>query len=142
MGLATSFLSGSKEEWSLVRRHPSEKIFGAQVAGNKPHNLVPTAEVIRNELGSSGVDFVDLNCGCPIDLVFKQGSGSACKFSSISRHLLSETVLCSVGLDRKIRKDPDWNEQGLGRHPIDGQATYGCQGWKEHRAQTYASAGN
>ncbi|KAF9039046.1 zinc finger dihydrouridine synthase [Panaeolus papilionaceus] len=77
MGLATSFLSGSKEEWSLVRRHPSEKTFGVQVAGNKPHNLVPTAEVLAKELGSNGVDFVDVNCGCPIDLVFKTGSGSA-----------------------------------------------------------------
>ncbi|PPQ71388.1 hypothetical protein CVT24_012219 [Panaeolus cyanescens] len=77
MGLATSFLSGSKEEWSLVRRHPSEKIFGVQVAGNKPHNLVPTAEVLAKELGPNGIDFVDVNCGCPIDLVFKSGSGSA-----------------------------------------------------------------
>ncbi|EAU84036.1 zinc finger dihydrouridine synthase [Coprinopsis cinerea okayama7 len=76
MGLATSFLAGSKEEWSLVRRHPSEKIFGIQVAGNKPHTLVPTAEVIAKEF-PTGVDFVDLNCGCPIDLVFKAGSGSA-----------------------------------------------------------------
>ncbi|KAF9553435.1 FMN-linked oxidoreductase [Agrocybe pediades] len=76
MGLAGSFLAGSKEEWSLVRRHPSEKIFGVQVAGNKPGNLVPTAEVIAKELGSN-VDFVDVNCGCPIDLVFKTGSGSA-----------------------------------------------------------------
>ncbi|KAF9453346.1 FMN-linked oxidoreductase [Macrolepiota fuliginosa MF-IS2] len=76
MGLANSFLAGSKEEWSLVRRHPSEKIFGVQVAGNKPANLVPTAEVIAKEL-VGGVDFVDVNCGCPIDLVFKQGSGSA-----------------------------------------------------------------
>lgn len=79
MGLATSFLSGSKEEWSLVRRHPSESIFGVQVAGNKPNTLVPTAEVIAKEIGSN-VDFVDLNCGCPIDLVFKSGSGSACMF--------------------------------------------------------------
>jgi tRNA-dihydrouridine synthase 3 len=77
VGLATSFLAGSKEEWSLVRRHPSESIFGIQVAGNKPANLVPTAEVIAKECGSN-VDFVDLNCGCPIDLVFKTGSGSAC----------------------------------------------------------------
>ncbi|KAG6849880.1 tRNA-dihydrouridine synthase 3 [Arthromyces matolae] len=76
MGLATSFLAGSKEEWSLVRRHPSEKIFGVQVAGNKPGTLVPTAEVIAKELGSN-VDFVDVNCGCPIDLVFRTGSGSA-----------------------------------------------------------------
>jgi len=76
VGLATSFLAGSKEEWSLVRRHPSESIFGIQVAGNKPANLVPTAEVIAKECGSN-IGFVDLNCGCPIDLVFKTGSGSA-----------------------------------------------------------------
>ncbi|KIK61755.1 hypothetical protein GYMLUDRAFT_42796 [Collybiopsis luxurians FD-317 M1] len=78
MGLATSFLSGSKEEWSLVRRHPSERTFGVQIAGSKPHTLVPTAEVLARECGSQGgIDFVDINCGCPIDLVFKTGSGSA-----------------------------------------------------------------
>ncbi|KAH8083352.1 zinc finger dihydrouridine synthase [Cristinia sonorae] len=76
MGLANSFLQGSKEEWSLVRRHPSEKIFGVQVAGSKPSLLVPTAEILAKELGNN-LDFVDINCGCPIDLVFKTGSGSA-----------------------------------------------------------------
>jgi tRNA-dihydrouridine synthase 3 len=78
VGLATSFLAGSKEEWSLIRRHPSEAIFGVQLAGNKPANLVPTAEIIAKEYAGN-IDFVDLNCGCPIDLVFKGGSGSACK---------------------------------------------------------------
>ncbi|KAJ7724789.1 hypothetical protein B0H16DRAFT_1333288, partial [Mycena metata] len=72
MGLANSFLGGSKEEWSLVRRHPSEKTFGVQLAGSR----VPTAEVLAKECGDT-IDFVDLNCGCPIDLVFKTGSGSA-----------------------------------------------------------------
>ncbi|KAI9464008.1 zinc finger dihydrouridine synthase [Lactarius psammicola] len=76
MGLATSFLSGSKEEWSLVRRHPSETMFGVQVAGNKPTTLAPMAEVLAKEF-NGGIDFVDLNCGCPIDLVFRTGSGSA-----------------------------------------------------------------
>ena len=76
MGLAPSFLAGSREEWSLVRRHPSEAMFGVQVAGNKPNVLVPTAEVLAKEFPNT-IDFVDLNCGCPIDLVFKTGSGSA-----------------------------------------------------------------
>ncbi|KAJ7078161.1 zinc finger dihydrouridine synthase [Mycena belliarum] len=76
MGLATSFLSGSKEEWSLVRRHPSERTFGVQLAGSKVASVVAAAEALAGELGD-GVDFVDLNCGCPIDLVFKTGSGSA-----------------------------------------------------------------
>ncbi|OCH87158.1 zinc finger dihydrouridine synthase [Obba rivulosa] len=75
MGLALSFLQGSKEEWSLVRRHPSESIFGVQIAGSKPQLLVPAAEVLARE--GANIDFVDLNCGCPIDLVYRQGSGSA-----------------------------------------------------------------
>ncbi|KAF7800240.1 hypothetical protein EIP86_011487 [Pleurotus ostreatoroseus] len=76
MGLANSFLQGSKEEWSLVRRHPSEKIFGMQIAGSKPQLLVPAAEII-GKVCANNLDFVDINCGCPIDLVYKQGSGSA-----------------------------------------------------------------
>ncbi|KAJ7210923.1 zinc finger dihydrouridine synthase [Mycena pura] len=76
MGLANSFLSGAKEEWSLVRRHPSEKTFGVQLAGSKIATVVAAAEVIGSECAGT-LDFVDLNCGCPIDLVFKTGSGSA-----------------------------------------------------------------
>ncbi|PSR72129.1 hypothetical protein PHLCEN_2v11977 [Hermanssonia centrifuga] len=76
MGLANSFLQGSKEEWSLVRRHPSESIFGVQVAGSKPQLLVPAAETIA-KVCAGNLDFVDINCGCPIDLVYKTGSGSA-----------------------------------------------------------------
>ncbi|KZV79694.1 zinc finger dihydrouridine synthase [Exidia glandulosa HHB12029] len=76
MGLATSFLQGSREEWSLVRRHPSERTFGVQLCGNKPTSLVTAAEAIARECGPN-IDFVDVNCGCPIDLVFQTGAGSA-----------------------------------------------------------------
>jgi tRNA-dihydrouridine synthase 3 len=65
VGLANSFLSGSREEWSLVRRHPSEKIFGVQLAGSKIPSLVSTAEILAKECAGT-IDFVDLNCGCPV----------------------------------------------------------------------------
>ena len=82
MALANSLLQGSREEWSFVRRHPSERIFGVQVAGGKTAQLARCAEVLAKEIGSGehpGIDFVDINCGCPIDLVFQTGAGAARK---------------------------------------------------------------
>ncbi|WFD27090.1 tRNA-dihydrouridine(47) synthase [NAD(P)(+)] [Malassezia nana] len=76
MGMAESFTSGHVSEWSLVRRWEGERIFGTQLCGAKPEFLVPAAEVLAREVGS-GLDFVDVNCGCPIDLVYNKGAGSA-----------------------------------------------------------------
>ncbi|PWN34484.1 FMN-linked oxidoreductase [Meira miltonrushii] len=76
MGLADSYLQGSKSEWSLVRRWEGEKCFGTQLCGSKPDLLVPAAEVLAKEF-PTGLDFIDINCGCPIDLVYNKGAGSA-----------------------------------------------------------------
>jgi len=76
MGLAESFVGSSASEWSLVRRWEGERTFGTQVCGAKPDFLVPAAEVLAREVGA-GLDFVDVNCGCPIDLVYNKGAGSA-----------------------------------------------------------------
>lgn len=75
MGLAQEFMIGNKNEWSLVRRHPSEKTFGVQLCGNKPQTLVAATEILRNQCPD--LDFIDVNLGCPIDLVVKKGAGSA-----------------------------------------------------------------
>lgn len=78
MALAQPLITGQSEEWALVRRHQSEKMFGVQLAGGFANRMVPAADLIAQQLGPSGVDFVDVNMGCPIDLLFKQGAGSAC----------------------------------------------------------------
>ncbi len=51
-----------------ARMHP----VGAQLCGSKPHLAGPSAKIIE-ELG---FPIVDLNCGCPVDKVTKDGSGS------------------------------------------------------------------
>jgi tRNA-dihydrouridine synthase 3 len=121
VGLATSFLTASASEFSLVRRHPSESIFGIQLAGNKPSTLVATAEVLGREFGDAGgIDFVDVNCGCPIDLVFKSGSGSACKSSDMRSPGTVINLVGPVVLDApaKLGKIVTGMSRTLGEIPV------------------------
>ncbi|KAB5588323.1 TRNA-dihydrouridine synthase 3 [Ceratobasidium theobromae] len=107
-----SILQGSNSEWSLVRRHPSEKVFGVQIAGSKVPQLVRAAEVLANEFGprsrreQTQIDFVDVNCGCPIDLVFRTGAGSALleNHNKLGRILIGMSrALGEVPLTIKVR---------------------------------------
>ncbi len=52
---------------------PSMHPIGGQICGSKPGIAGQAAKIIE----SLGFDVVDLNCGCPVDKVTKDGSGSA-----------------------------------------------------------------
>ncbi|KAK5945143.1 tRNA-dihydrouridine synthase 3 [Knufia obscura] len=56
--------------------HTTDTRFGAQISANKPWLAIKTAEVLSTLL-PQGLRVIDMNCGCPIDLVFKDGAGSA-----------------------------------------------------------------
>jgi tRNA-dihydrouridine synthase 3 len=108
-----------------VRRHPSEKIFGVQLCGSRPQALVPAAEQIVKHcdidfLGESELLFdspqracswfalytTDINCGCPIDLVFNKGAGSALlqHATKLGKSLVGMSqVLGEIPLTIKIR---------------------------------------
>ena len=72
MALAPRLLKATKEEWALAKRHESEDIFGVQIAGNNAGVITRCSQFLNDEME---VDFVDLNLGCPIDFIYKQGSG-------------------------------------------------------------------
>jgi len=73
MAMAANLLTGQASEWALLRRHKSEDIFGIQLAGNSWQPITKMAELISTHVDC---DFVDINCGCPIDLLVNQGAGS------------------------------------------------------------------
>ena len=95
MAMGLPLLQGEKQEWALMKAHESELSppqytpksiitnyenstdlkFGAQIAANKPWLALKATEVLTTL--APHLRAVDLNCGCPIDLVFRQGAGSA-----------------------------------------------------------------
>ncbi len=74
MALAGNLINGSPGEWVLLKRHPSEDVFGIQFAVAHPDQATRAAEIISTYCS---VDFVDLNLGCPIDLICNSGAGSS-----------------------------------------------------------------
>jgi len=74
MALAANLLQGQRSEWALLRRHASEDVFGVQIAGNRKDVLARAAEVVARECA---IDFIDLNCGCPLDMLTRKGAGAA-----------------------------------------------------------------
>ncbi|KAL8785018.1 MAG: hypothetical protein Q9213_003611 [Squamulea squamosa] len=96
MAMSLPLIQGQKSEWALLRAHESEAMpptfkppptiikdydntrdikFGAQITANKPWQTIKTAEILTTLCPHLRI--IDLNCGCPIDLVYRTGAGSA-----------------------------------------------------------------
>lgn len=73
MALCTNLLEGQQSEWALLKRHHSEDIFGVQICGSHPDTMTKCAQLINE---NCKVDFIDINMGCPIDLIYKKGGGA------------------------------------------------------------------
>ncbi|NXI38927.1 DUS3L synthase, partial [Galbula dea] len=74
MAVCTNLLQGQSSEWALLKRHHTEDLFGVQLEGAFPDTMTKCAELLNQTIE---VDFVDINVGCPIDLVYKKGGGCA-----------------------------------------------------------------
>ncbi|NWU10854.1 DUS3L synthase, partial [Cephalopterus ornatus] len=109
MAVCTNLLQGQSSEWALLKRHHTEDIFGVQLEGAFPDTMTKCAELLNRTIE---VDFVDINVGCPIDLVYKKGGGCALmtrsnKFEQIVRGMNSVldvplTVKIRTGVQEKI----------------------------------------
>lgn len=94
MAMCTNLLQGHSSEWALVKRHHSEDLFGVQLEGAFPDTMTKCAELLNRTID---VDFVDINVGCPIDLVYNKGGGCGLmtrtnKFEAIVKGMNSVSV--------------------------------------------------
>lgn len=74
MAMINNLEAGQSSEWALLRRHEEEDCFGIQLAGSRPDEMKRVCSILEKETTSN---FIDLNCGCPIDVLCDRGCGAA-----------------------------------------------------------------
>lgn len=71
---ANALAFNSQKTLKMALPAPNEKPYIIQIESSQTENIKKAVSII-NTLG--GVDGIDLNCGCPVPKVFRQGAGSA-----------------------------------------------------------------
>ena len=71
---SNALVHGSEKTFHMIKKSPIEDPYSVQIAGAEV-DVVRRAVEILNE--QSGIDIIDLNCGCPVPKVVGHGSGSS-----------------------------------------------------------------
>jgi tRNA-dihydrouridine synthase len=74
MVTARGLVEGGHKSWMMTRHHPAERIRSLQLYGADP---VAMGEAVARLAATGRIDHVDLNFGCPVPKVTRQGGGAA-----------------------------------------------------------------
>ncbi|QVL57808.1 MAG: tRNA dihydrouridine synthase DusB [Simkaniaceae bacterium] len=95
--------------YHLLDFDPSMRPIGGQLCGSKPELAGPCAKIIE-ELG---FDVVDLNCGCPVDKVTKDGSGSGMlKNPELIGEVITNMV-AAVNIPVTVKIRAGWDDENI-----------------------------
>lgn len=98
-----------KNTLSLLDYAESMRPIGAQLCGSNPKIAAQAAKIIED----LGFDVVDLNCGCPVDKVTKDGSGSGMlKNPHLIGEMLSE-IVSAVSIPVTVKIRAGWDEENI-----------------------------
>ena len=123
MVLARRLKQRRRGEYALIRRAPDEAVFAVQLAGNQADEMTWAAELAE----SRGADFVDVNCGCPIDYFTSKGLGAALSRqpNKIRKIVAAMTAKVKIPVTVKIRlgwKTDERNALEQAQAAVDGGA--------------------
>ena len=88
---ARGLVEGGDKSWRMASHHPDERTRSIQLYGSDPAAM---SEAVRRLLDARDIHHVDLNFGCPVPKVTRNGGGAALP---VRRRLLAEVVGAAVG---------------------------------------------
>lgn len=102
MSLCSSLLNGNPSEWSHLKRHESEDVFGVQITGTHPEMVTKICKVIGD---NCELDFLDFNCGCPTEWIYQSGAGAGLmnRPSKLRKMIAGAAMVTKVPITIKMR---------------------------------------
>jgi tRNA-dihydrouridine synthase 3 len=108
MTVARRLKQKRKGEFALIRKFEGEPCFGVQLAGTNPEEIGWAAALVE----SRGADFVDLNCGCPIDHFTRKGIGASLGRQPARIRRIVESMKKSAGhIPVTVKLRLGWNDE-------------------------------
>ncbi len=107
MAYAHKVVKGLRSERALLRRDPSENIFGVQLAGKHAGVMAEAASIAE----AMGADFVDVNLGCPIDDATRRGFGAALLKRPTRVAEIVEAMKAAVGIPVTVKLRLGWSSE-------------------------------
>ena len=106
---AEGVVRGNASTRSLLQTHPEEKPFAVQLFGEGPRIVAEAARIVADE----GVDLIDLNLGCSVSKVIRQGAGAALLLEPqrVSRIVAALRHAVTVPVTVKIRSG--WSREQI-----------------------------
>jgi tRNA-dihydrouridine synthase B len=87
---------------------------GAQICGSNPKLVRQGAKILED----LGMDWIDINCGCPVDKVTRDGSGSALlKNPQLIGEMVNE-LRSAVNLPISVKIRTGWDETSINAYEV------------------------
>jgi tRNA-dihydrouridine synthase 3 len=106
MAVVRKLLRGHAGEFALLKGHADERLFGVQIADKSPDCLAEGARLAE----SRGARFVDINCGCPINLITGRGMGASLLRKPTRLGRLVAAVRKAVSIPVTVKLRTGWHE--------------------------------
>lgn len=123
MAVVTNLLEGKPSEWALLKRHPSEDVFGIQLAAAHADQYTRISELLAQY---TDVDFVDMNLGCPLDLLCNKGAGAALMMREKKLKGALEGMAQNLGCSITVKMRTGWDMH----KPFAHELVPKIQSWK------------
>jgi nifR3 family TIM-barrel protein len=105
---ANGLVHGSKKTAELLASHPAERPVSAQIFGVDPEVMKEGAQMVQ----SAGADLLDVNLGCSVRKVVRQGAGVALMREPERLEAILRAIRSAISLPLTIKMRTGWEPSG------------------------------